>query len=169
MALVLMVCLLYGLLLYGLLLIACCLAGVLQKQNRLGFRPYMSLLISVRDQSFVIEGVIRSILRLHHSSLPPFELIVVDSFSSDETPEIIKCLSREYPYAVRYRGRTRGRCEAENPFYAGLKACEGDVVCCFNLTDKICPGRVAGVVKSILKGEEIRNDIGCCTVTVTRK
>ena len=62
-------------------------------------RPFMSLVIAVKDKESLIEGLIRSMVnfRLLASGVG-FEIVAVDDHSQDATPEILDKLSRRYPH-----------------------------------------------------------------------
>ncbi len=69
------------------------------------FRPKLSLIIPVRNQTATIESSLRII-----SALPiPKELIVVDDFSTDGTKEILKRLQPELKLKLIMHALHRGR------------------------------------------------------------
>lgn len=120
-----------GAALYGLFLLTCRFAGFIRSHRRRS--PGMSLLLVVRNQAAVIEGVIRGILAYHHRPLPFFELVVVDDCSDDETPQILTRLNRRHHFELIQMKQFPGA----KPQDVGIGFCRGEVVYCIGLTDEI--------------------------------
>lgn len=137
--------------LYGLILLTCRVVCFFVLPSTPG--PRTSLLFIVRDQAPVIEGLVRNVLSFYNTSLPPFELVMIDDFSRDETPDILQRLSRESPFLlILMRDRPLG-CK---PLETGLRVCRGETVYYLNLTGKVQPRLVIRLVARLLRGEEVR-------------
>lgn len=111
------------------------------------FRPWpaISLLVLVRNQETVIEGFIRELLRLVASSrCLAVDVTVVDSGSSDATPQILERMGRRLPIKVVAWG--------EGPYpgccflAAGYLACDHPVALVLSLNeDSRVPDLLAAV------------------------
>ena len=67
-------------------------------QKTHSFNPELSLILVVHNQAPIIEAVIRELLAYYQDSQRSFELVIYDDASTDETPEILKCLSRRHKF-----------------------------------------------------------------------
>ncbi len=150
-----------GLALYGLALLFWQLARLLC--DRAMASPYLSLLFVVRDQAAIIEGLVREILAIYQTSLPPFDLVVVDDGSGDETPEILKRLSKNNAFIF-----IKGGPDVQ-PMEIGLHACRGEVISYFNLTGQVNPRLVNRLARRLLRGEGILAPLEHCAVTLVHK
>jgi len=152
-----------GLALYGLFLLTCRITRFMR--NRPSAPPAMSLLLVVRNQASVIEGLIRHILAYHHKPLTFFELVVVDDHSTDETPGILQRLNRRHHFALIQMEQFPG----EKALDTGLKFCQGEVVYCFDLTGRVRPHLVVRLVGRLLKGEQAYPARESCDITLVTK
>jgi hypothetical protein len=144
--------------LYGLILLFWQLAHLLGNQAQT--RPYLSLLFVVSNQAAIIEGLIREIMAMYHASLPPFDLVIVDNTSSDETPEIIRRLNKKNAF-------TFIESDPDEPVLEmGLRACRGEVISYFNLAGQVNPRLVSRLARRLLRGEEIQTPLEHCAVTL---
>lgn len=152
-----------GLALYGLFLLTCRITGFMR--SRPAAPPAMSLLVVVRNQAPVIEGLIRHILAYHHKPLAFFELVVVDDHSGDETPGILQRLNRRHHFTLIQMDQFPG----EKALETGIKFCRGEVVYCFDLTGRVHPHLVARLVGCLLKGEHVYPASESCNITLVTK
>lgn len=150
-----------GLALYGLILLFWQLARLLCSRAPAG--PYLSLLFVVRDQAIIMEGLVREILAIHQTSLPPFDMVIVDDGSSDETLEILKRLNKNNAFTFIESGPN------EQPLEIGLHACRGEVISYFNLTGQINPRLVGRLARRLLQGEGILAPLEHCAVTLVHR
>lgn len=100
-----------------------------------GFRPFLSLLILVKNGEATIEGVIRNLVGLpylNHWGLVNYDVVVVDEHSADLTPQIVERLARRYGNIKLARtGPGAGRGAA---IEAGLRLCRGHAVMVLDTT-----------------------------------
>lgn len=162
--------LVYGLALYGLFLLTLQLTGCCVCQECTRRAPVhndgnccLSLLFVVRDQAAIIEGLIRETLAIYHTSLPHFDLVIVDHASGDDTPEILRRLSQKHAFTFLECGR-----QEPQPLEIGLAACQGETVCYLDLTGKIDPRLVNRLVRRWLRGEKIGAYMEHCAATLVR-
>ncbi len=93
--------------------------------------PQKSLILVVRNQQEMIEGILRRVAQLRNGNATTIELVVIDNGSWDETPRIIARLAR-YPggfifiNAASYTG-------PQETFGLGLEMSRGEKICCFDL------------------------------------
>ena len=158
---VLLWALICGLALYGLILFFWQLARWLCARPPAS--PYLSLLFVVRDQAAIIEGLVRELLAIYQTSLPPFDLVIVDVGSSDETVEILKRLNKNNAFTF-----IRGGC-GEQPLEIGLHACRGEMISYFNLTGQVNPRLVSRLARRLLKGDGIATPLEHCAVTLVHR
>ena len=149
-----------GLALYGLILIFLQLARLLCSHTP---DPYLSLLFVVRDQASIVEGLVREILAIYQTSLPPFDLVIVDDDSSDETPEILRRLNKKNAFIFIERSAD------EQSLEIGLHACRGEVISYFNLTGQVNPRLVGRLAKRLLQGDGILAPLEHCAVTLVHR
>ncbi|HHW39792.1 MAG TPA: glycosyltransferase [Syntrophomonadaceae bacterium] len=152
-----------GLALYGLFLLACRITGFMR--SRPDAPPALSLLVVVRNQAPVIEGLIRHILALHHRVPAFFELVVVDDRSGDETPGILQRLNRRHHFTLIQMDQFPG----EQALETGLRFCRGEVVYCFDLTGRVRPHLVVRLIGRLLKGEKASPAGESCGITLVTK
>lgn len=97
-----------------------------------GRRPERSLILVVRNQQEMIEGVLRKIARMQRESHTSIELVVIDNGSRDETPGIITRLARTtggFSFVIVECCREMSRmvelgietCRGEKIYYLGIK------------------------------------------------
>lgn len=108
-------------------------------------RPDISLLLVVCNQDQGIEGLVR---KLFSCSLicPPFELVIVDDHSRDETPEILLRLQRKYHFSFVKAAHQRS-------VEAGLALCRGRIIYCLELTGELSLKNLAFQILPLLKGQ----------------
>ncbi|HHW28810.1 MAG TPA: glycosyltransferase family 2 protein [Syntrophomonadaceae bacterium] len=148
---------LLGLLLYCLLFFSY-RRFLLQKQ--LQADPDLSLLLIVRNQAPIIEGVIKELLSYYSTSPKSFELVIYDDASTDDTPEILRCLSRRYNCTLVF-GQTAVGIKAMEK---ALSICRGKVVHFFLLTERVGLRTVTSLARCLSRGEKIPNfGIACAS------
>lgn len=115
------------------------------------FHLEMSLLLVVHNQAPIIEAVIRELLVYYQDSQRSFELVIYDDASTDETPEILKRLSRKHNFTLL--------CSQEPGNYAamdeGFAACGGKVIHYFLLTERVGLRTVTSLARCLSLGERI--------------
>ena len=115
------------------------------------FHPEISLLLVVHNQAPIIEAVIRELLVFYHDSQRSFELVIYDDASTDETPEILKRLSRRHNFTLL--------CSQEPGNYAaideGFAACGGKAIHYFLLTERVGLRTVTSLARCLSRGERI--------------
>jgi glycosyltransferase involved in cell wall biosynthesis len=81
--------------------------------------PLLSIIVPVYNSELFIEETINKIYTQNYS---PFELIIIDDGSTDNTAEIIK---KNFPEALYYYQENEGHASAKNK---GLKLCNGEFI-----------------------------------------
>jgi hypothetical protein len=150
-----------GLALYGLMLLFWQLTRMICSHTPAN--PYLSLLFVVRDQAAIMEGLVREILAIYQTSLPPFDLVIVDEGSSDETPEILRRLNKNNAFTFIESSPD------EQSLEIGLHACRGEVISYFNLTGQVNPRLVGRLARRLLQGEGIMAPLEHCAVTLVHR
>lgn len=127
---------------YGLLVFA---AGLLQYLKgwpaRKGQAPFVSLLLIVKNQETVIEGIIQDIIALGYLGRrggPDFEVVAVDDRSTDHTSEILERLAGRYPSLKVVRMAEVVR-PGESPVDVGLFLCRSRAVLLFQVKGQVRP------------------------------
>lgn len=108
------------------------------------YRPFISLLLFVKNQEESIENIINQIHSLHGKSCFPFEVIVVDTLSTDQTGDILERLSLRYGFTL-----IKAEGKAKSPLEEGLFCCHGNLTGILDL-DRLPPGKVIPTLKSLL-------------------
>lgn len=113
--------------LYGLsVLAATALRTMFPRRRQNGFRPFLSLLVLVKNGEATIEGVVRNLVGLpyvNHWGLANYDVVVIDEHSGDQTPQIIERLARRYGHVKLVRAAPgAGRAAA---IETGLSLCRG--------------------------------------------
>ncbi len=116
--------------------------------NRKGFQK-TSLVLTVRNQEEIIEGLIREIFA--YGYLIPLEVMVFDFGSVDRTGLILERLARDYP-GLRFFAC----CGEENGIRKRvMDLCQSDVIYCFDLTSSVNYSLIIKAVESILGGTKM--------------
>lgn len=116
-----------------------------------------SIILIVRNQEDAIEGIIRSIARrgfLDGSEGILLNLVVVDDYSRDQTPEILRFLAREYKFLKVVR--MEKIMEDKSPLEVGLSLCEGEVICILDVGIRIAPEKIADAISYIINKKMIK-------------
>jgi glycosyltransferase involved in cell wall biosynthesis len=142
---------LLGLLLYGILFFSYRRFFVFQKQ--LHADPDLTLLLIVRNQAPIIEGVIKELFSYYNTSPKSFELVIFDDASTDDTPEILRCLSRKHNCTLVF-GQTPVGIKAMEK---ALSICRGKVIHFFLLTERVGLRTVTSLARCLSRGEKIPN------------
>lgn len=119
--------------------------------------PTFSIILIVRNQEDAIEGIIRSIARrgfLDGNEGILLNLIVVDDYSRDQTPEILRFLAREYKFLKVVR--MEKIMEDKSPLEVGLSLCEGEVICILDVGVRIAPEKIADAISFIINKKMIK-------------
>jgi len=110
-------------------------------------RPDVSLLLIVRDQAPIIEGLVKELLSYCLVSPLSLELVVVDDSSYDETPEILRRLYSMHNFTLILDG--------VDALEAGLTSCQGYTVYYVRLTGKVPLQTAAALARCLAAGEKI--------------
>lgn len=98
------------------------------------YEPFVSIIIPAHNEENVIENTVKNILELDYSK---YELILVDDRSTDNTAEVIKNLSRQYPKVknfIREYDAFPGKSAVLNE---ALLMTQGDVIAVFDADARI--------------------------------
>jgi glycosyltransferase involved in cell wall biosynthesis len=149
---------LLGLLLYCLAIFSYRRFFLLQKLRYTN--PDLTVLLIVRNQAPIIEGVIKELLSYYNSSPRSFELVILDDASVDDTPEILRCLSRKYNCTLVFAQAPMGIKAMDT----GLSICRGKVIHYFLLTERVGLRTVTSLARCLSRGEKIPNfGIACAS------
>lgn len=130
----------------SLLLVACHDARLFQ----ISTQPDVSVLLIVRDQALIIEGLMKGLLSYCQTSPFSWELVVVvDVSSRDETSEILQRLQRKHSFKLVPAGT------GEDPLKTGLSACRGSTAYYVRLTGKVHLQAAVAIVRCLTGGERI--------------
>lgn len=129
---------------YGMLLIF--FASVVRPRKFISdenYTPFVSIIIPARNEEFVIEDTVRSLLRLDYKKDGKFnfEILVMDDNSSDRTYEIAQKLEKEYPDTVRaiHRGPEEAGKGKSMVLNDGLQKSRGEIVAVFDADTDVAP------------------------------
>jgi cellulose synthase/poly-beta-1,6-N-acetylglucosamine synthase-like glycosyltransferase len=105
--------------------------------RRRSFRPFLSLLVLVKEGETYVEGLVRNLAGLpylNRAGLTNYDVVVVDEHSVDQTAQIIERLARRYGN-VRFAraGHGAGRAAA---IEAGLRLCRGRTAILLDATNR---------------------------------
>ncbi|MGI6406245.1 MAG: glycosyltransferase [Syntrophaceticus sp.] len=128
-------------------------------QKTHSFNPELSLILVVHNQAPIIEAVIRELLAYYQDSQRSFELVIYDDASTDETPEILKCLSRRHNFTLLFGQEPRSRAALDE----GIAACRAKVIHYFLLTERVGLRTVTSLARCLSRGERIPNFGVACT------
>jgi 1,2-diacylglycerol 3-beta-glucosyltransferase len=93
--------------------------------------PFVSLLVSAKDEEAVIQSLVKTLCSLDYPS-SRYELWVVDDNSGDRTPQVLEALSQQYPHMHWLRrpaGSMGGKSGALNEV---LRLTQGDIIGVFD-------------------------------------
>jgi glycosyltransferase involved in cell wall biosynthesis len=110
----------------------------------------VSVIIATFSRATDLKGTLASMAQLLFSD--PWELIVVDNNSTDNTAEIVREAAADFPVALRYIFEAeQGRCAAMN---AGIRAAHGKIIVTTDDDVRVEAGWLDAVVKAL-------DDLGC--------
>jgi 1,2-diacylglycerol 3-beta-glucosyltransferase len=129
---------------YGMLLIFIAAVAKPRKfQVDPNYTPFVSIIIPARNEEFVIENTVRSLLNLDYKKdgKANFEILVMDDNSSDRTLEIAQALEKEFPGAVRAIHRTPERAGKGKSLVLneGWSISKGEIIAVFDADTNVCP------------------------------
>lgn len=113
-------------------------------------RPDVSLLLIVRDQAPIIEGLIKELLSFYLAAPFFWELVVVDDSSQDETPEILQRLSQRHNFKL-----LTDNLDGTDPLKAGVTSCHGCTVYYVRLTEKVHLQTAVALTRCLAAGGKI--------------
>lgn len=102
--------------------------------DELNYEPFVSIIIPSHNEEKVIRETVENILRVDYKK---FEIIVVDDRSTDNTPQIIKEISRKNPkirYHIREKDAFPGKSAVLNEVFPLIN---GEVLCIFDADARI--------------------------------
>ncbi|MHB8945489.1 MAG: glycosyltransferase family 2 protein [Bacillota bacterium] len=122
--------------LYGLsVLAATAFRTAFPRRRQKGFRPFLSLLVLVKNGEATVEGVVRNLVGLpyvNHWGLANYDVVVVDEHSGDQTSQIIERLGRRYSHIKLVRAPAGASRSAA--IEAGLGLCRGNAAIVLDTT-----------------------------------
>lgn len=107
--------------------------------------PYVSLVVSAKNEESVIEVLVRSLDRIDYPK-SRFELWVVDDNSSDRTYDILQALKPDYPQLKVYRRSESALGGKSGALNDVLPLTQGDILGVFDADAIIAPGLLRAVV-----------------------
>ncbi len=107
----------------------------------------VDILLIIKDQEQIIESIIRSAAEMIFSgniNSKIINLIVVDDYSVDQTPEILRILGEKYNFLKVVRmGKIQ---DNRTPIEVGISICEGEVICILDANSRIAADRIKSVI-----------------------
>jgi glycosyltransferase involved in cell wall biosynthesis len=104
-----------------------------------------SIVMATRNGARYLEEQLESLAR---QTAPPFELVVEDDASDDDTVRILEEFSRQAPFPVHVHVSERRR-GAEPTFFSALARCQGDVIAFCDQDDVWLPEKLAVCVQGL--------------------
>jgi alpha-1,3-rhamnosyltransferase len=142
---------------YGLFNIFYSISRYFFDAGKSGRNPTFSIILIVRNQEDAVEGIIRSIARrgfLDGNEGVLLNLVVVDDYSRDQTPEILRFLAKEYKFLKVVR--MEKIMEDKSSIEVGLSLCEGEVICILDVGVRIAPEKIADAISYIINKKMIK-------------
>ncbi len=120
-------------------------AGFLNVSSRMSSTPQYSVVVTTYNRAATLRGAVESLLALSPES-PPYELIVVDNNSTDDTRRVVEALVPQSGGRLRYvfeprQGASHGR-------NAGAAAARGAVLAFTDDDVRAGPGWLAAVARA---------------------
>ena len=129
---------------YGMLMIF--FAAIIRPRKFLSdenYSPFVSIIIPARNEEFVIEDTLRSILKADYKKdgKHNFEILVMDDNSSDRTLEIAQKMEKEFPGVVRavHRGPEEAGKGKSLVLNDGFHKSKGEIIAVFDADTDISP------------------------------
>lgn len=113
------------------------------------YRPFVSIIIPAKNEAKVIEATIREVMKIvYHKSdgTPNYELIVANDGSTDETPEILDRLSKEYTNLKPYHRKPVKRSSKAAVLNEVTPMCKGEVICVFDADSRVKPNFLERII-----------------------
>jgi len=144
-------------LLFALYGVAILLASIFLKARKAWFgpresRPFISLLLVVRNKSNIIEGLVRNLTHLDYlrgEGMANYEVVAVDDHSTDETGRILERLARSFPVLKAVRMEEVAR-PGESAVEVGLFLCKSKVVLVLDVQGQVDPRALLQAVHYLL-------------------
>lgn len=130
---------------YGMMVIfAAATAKPKKVEKNNDYKPFISIIIPARNEEFVIENTVRSLLNLNYfdsKGKRNFEILVMDDNSADKTLEIAKKLEKEFPNEVIavHRGPEAAGKGKSMVLNDGVKNSKGEVIAVFDADTSVSP------------------------------
>lgn len=121
-------------------------------------QPILSIILPVYNSEEYIEETISSIL---HQSFRDFELIIIDDFSSDKSPEVIK--SFKDPRIIYVRNEVN--LQLIKTLNRGIELCHGKYIARIDSDDVCLPNRFEYQIKYLDKHPEV-GMVGCLPIII---
>jgi len=101
------------------------------------YQPFVSILIPAHNEETVIEKTVENILTLDYE---PYEIIVIDDRSTDNTAEVLKRLHEKYNDKVKIIIRDRDAFPGKSAVLnEATEKAKGEVICVFDADARIKP------------------------------
>jgi hypothetical protein len=112
--------------------------------------PLVSILIPVKNGALFLLEAVESCLE--QETTHKYEIVLIDDYSTDATPEIITQLSDEYPFI---RGLINNGHGVGNALQTGLLAAAGEIVLRLDSDDRMSPHRLEMQVERLLSDSQL--------------
>jgi 1,2-diacylglycerol 3-beta-glucosyltransferase len=119
-----------------------------------GELPFVTLLVSAKNEEAVIEPLVRNLCNLDYPS-DRYELWIVDDASTDRTTEVLTQLRSEFPQLNLHRrlpGATGGKSGALNQIFGKTK---GEFLVVFDADARIQPDFIQKTIPIFLKNDRV--------------
>ncbi|HHU70088.1 MAG TPA: glycosyltransferase [Thermoanaerobacterales bacterium] len=107
----------------------------------------IDIILIIKNQEQIIENIIRSVaetITFGDNNSTILNLIVIDDYSTDQTPEILRILAEKYNFLKVIR---MGKIQDErSPLEVGISICEGEVICILDTNSRLAPDRIKNVI-----------------------
>ncbi len=126
-------------------------AGKLQERRarpREGYAPAVSVIVPAYNEARVINATIRSLLGQVYAG--PFEIVVVDDGSPDDTSDVVRAAYEGHPQVTLHRKSNGGKASALN---YGIARARGEIVVGLDADTVFTPGTLAALVAPLERPE----------------
>ena len=116
----------------------------------MGHAPFLSVVICTRDRAASLERTLESLVAAAQRMARPWELVVVDNGSSDETPQVIASFADRLPV----RGVREDAAGLSNARNAGVKQAQGEYIVWTDDDVVVDPGWLEGWAGGIEQAQD---------------
>ncbi len=108
------------------------------------YLPKISVLVPAHNEEFVIEGTVQTLMALDY---PDYEVLVIDDRSTDNTPQKLQKLVKEYGDRLRYHVRSVGSMPGKSAVLnEALGMTDGEVIAVFDADAYVEPDYLRRIV-----------------------